>query len=283
MVLDRASRDHEAVGDLGVSETLGEKREHVQLASREICGILPRGRSRAAWHGRTPLPQSLAYALCRWASTEVLEDVERFAERVLVVALRKRARRLVRTTSSGPGRGGSGRVSADLASVRLGDPARRAFASTCFPLPVGEFACEPNVSPLHRERVHAACFLERLLPIACQPGGLRPCRGNEREPLELAARLGHLQRTIEWPPDVGIATSGSDLPEHRQCKKRRHAGSPGGAEHEIRGVGGRGPLPPVEQQSGSLGTEALPEVSELAISAVLEAGVQITIDDLVIS
>jgi hypothetical protein len=37
MVVDRASRDDEPVGDLGVSETFGQEGEYVELASCEVC------------------------------------------------------------------------------------------------------------------------------------------------------------------------------------------------------------------------------------------------------
>ena len=63
MVVDRASRDDEAVGDFGVPQTFREEGEDVQLAGCEICGVLARGRSRAAWHGCTPLPQSLRVSI----------------------------------------------------------------------------------------------------------------------------------------------------------------------------------------------------------------------------
>ena len=151
-MVDRARREHEPLGDLPVLETLGDERQHLELARGQTRGFAAR---RLA---RTAQPEPPAEVLREPAGAEALQ----LLERRLVIRVGERPRRLVGAQPRAPRRGSAGGVAVELEPVRLGDPVRRLLERARLPLPVRELAGEPEMALLEREVVGRA----RLLDVA---------------------------------------------------------------------------------------------------------------------
>jgi hypothetical protein len=114
-----------------------------------------------------------------------------------------------------------------------------------------------------------------------QPRGLGARRGHRSEALQLARRLGQRVRLVERRPHVGIAASGPHQGEHRQREDPRHRPRATVAQGLGGGVGRLRPQPAVELQTGATGDEEQPPQVHAALGAVLEAGVEVAIDDVI--
>ena len=114
-----------------------------------------------------------------------------------------------------------------------------------------------------------------------QPRGLRARGGDRSEALQLAGRLGQCERLVERGPHVGIAAPGAHQGEHREGEDARHRPRATVAQRLGGGVGRLRPQPAVELQAGAAGDEEQPPQVHAALGAVLEAGVEVAIDDVI--
>ena len=151
------------------------RRLRVALAVRRRAGA-PRARARSARPGsrassgaaragprrRAPAAPAAA-SFAAGPAPRRSNSRERLEQRLLVVRLGERPRRLVRAAVRAPGRRRRVGVAVELQPVRLGDPVRRLAERARLPLPVRELAREPEVALLERERVDRARLLERPL------------------------------------------------------------------------------------------------------------------------
>src|SRR4051794_28065462 len=101
-MVDRAAREDEPLGDLGVARPVGDQAQHLELTRRQVSWIGARRRSRPAWDGGTEGPQTLARELCRRPCAQPLELVQRLRDVAGGFGLGQRARRLIRTPAGPP-------------------------------------------------------------------------------------------------------------------------------------------------------------------------------------
>src|SRR5262249_45938226 len=148
---------------------------------------------------------------------------------------------------------------------------------------VGELTSEPRMPLLHGELESRIRLRECSRAVPDEPRRLRPRCGNESEALKLTARLRHFECPIERCPNVGVTAPCSDLSEHCQSDERRQAGCPGSGEDAVRGICRSRPVASVEMATSTFGAEALSKVSEFSLPAILEPGIQVPIDERVLS
>ena len=80
MMVDRAAREHEALGDVGVAQAAGDQAQHLELARRQVRRIGARRRPRPARDGCAEGPQTLARELRRRPCAQPLELAQRLRD-----------------------------------------------------------------------------------------------------------------------------------------------------------------------------------------------------------
>ena len=244
MVVDRAAREEQSLGDLGVAKPVGDEREDVELSGGEparrssassAADRAGRRDHRVAAGGeprRTPLPVRRASPV--WRAT--LGGLPRSRRPPEPVPPRTAGRA---PTMTRPPAAASPASSSAYGPV----PDVTGAARRCPPV-----VATPGARRRHVERFGASCEVERAVGrgarcrgVSSEPGGLRARDGDRGDPVQLARRVGQRARPVEQRRDVRIGSARADAREHRQGQRRGERRDRASSED---GAGGRRRLGP---------------------------------------
>ncbi len=183
-MIDGPLRDDQALGDLGVTQPLGDQRDHVKFARGEPGGVLSRPRAWPSRHtARAPLAQPAGNDRGDRVRLQPLQLLQRAPQRLLLVRIRECERCLVGTAEIAPQRSGPPPVPGELERVRLRCLRGDLPAETSAPPPRDELTGQPTCLPVEGEPEGAGCRLGDCVTVAYKPAALgsrcrdRPTRG----------------------------------------------------------------------------------------------------------
>ena len=221
MVVDRPRRGRAARRSRALRRPSASSASTSSSRAREAGRVLPRRRPRPARDSaRAALAQPPGDDRGRRRAPEPLQLVERPPERLLLVGIRERERRLVRAAELAP-QLGRPRPLARRAAARTAPPtsAGISLVEAGAPSPAGELADEPAASARRASSNAASVAVERRLAVALEPRDLGS-RGRHRpEPLQLAGRLGQGPRLVERRPRARVAAARAHEPEDRRARR----------------------------------------------------------------
>ena len=187
-----------------------DEAEHVELASRQLGDVRTRRGTRSTRHRRAQGSKGVPRRSRRGESPQPLELGERVMERLLVPGLCECPRCLIGTAERNPDGSGLTRRAGHLQAIWLrGELGRsiRPLLSTSS----RRARHQPPVTLLDGEAESDTRFVQRPFAVVREPRSLRSGRGQRAESSELSSPIGHLHRSVEWRPDVGIAAARAAL------------------------------------------------------------------------
>ena len=191
-------RDEQPLGDLGVAQAPAPR----SASTSSSRAVRPAGFCRVAGRGprgspRAPRSRSRrATIAAAGAAPKRLQLVERAPQRLLVVGVRERQRRLVGAAELPPQLGRLDRMTGELQRVGLGRLRRELSIEAGTPPPGRELADEPRGLPLAGERERVPRLVHRVA-VAFQPRGLGSRRRDRPELRQLVR--GPCQRPTPRP------------------------------------------------------------------------------------
>ncbi len=274
-MLDGAGRQEQPLGDGRVPGAVGEEAQDVELPGCQGCRV---GARRGVGPTRDADAELAQLACDDRGSRPRLQPLQlrqRLPQRLLLVGIGERERRLVRAPELRPLPRRLPPVAGELGCIRLGCARHLGVDAGSAP-PDAELAEHAPVLLLLCQPKRVVGDPGNGLPVTQKPGDLGPCCDGLAHAEELVGWLGQRPGLVEELAMAGVAPSSADEAEHGQPRDARHDRRAPDPQDRGGRLGGLVPATLVELDQRVVAEEVEPVELDAVIAAVSEARIDVS-------